>query len=422
MSKVGLRTFKAAVLLGFPSLAFLYAVQFINSDREVIVPFQTFRAPSSLVQTSGAPSKEVSLRFQQPITVVNFWATWCPPCVEEFPAMIELQRQLEGKGVEIVFVSVDEKWGDVVDFQRRNNIAVAESRLFWDPRKTAAMEWGSGKFPESYVVRADGWVVEKIIGAQQWTRPRIIEYFTELATRFRSFSKLALIDKVSQLLMPEVQAASPSKAPDLIHEEDRKNLEKLRANIDVASKNLRNVEAALKEEKRNLEEQSVLKERRLKEEMEARKEVDKLKIKRNDVQVILTKNTDSQNAEKRERKDAEARIAKNQQRIKELQKELEEEKSRLQESNKDLNTRVQQVETYEEARKSSQEELDALDKRVKYADEALREKRNATSEAESSLRARERKSRDLEDQVLRAKRVLDDQKTKLTEFEKVLQK
>lgn len=420
MNKVALRSFKLFVLLGFPLLAFAYAFQFINEDRQVIVPFKTFVAPAAEVLANGEMQKSAPLKFTQPITVVNFWATWCKPCLEEFPAMIELQRQLQPKGVDVVFVSVDDNWQDVVQFQQKNNVHVLPQHMFWDPRKTAALAWGSTKFPETYVVRADAWVLEKIIGAQQWTRPRVLEYFTDLSAKFRPLA-LSAWQRMSQWLVPVAVAAS-TKSPDLIHEEDRRSLDKLRGNIDTASKNLRNVEAALKEERRNLEEQGVLRERRLKEENEARKEVEKLKIKRNEAQVILNKNTDSQNAEKRERRNAEGRIVKIQNKIKDLQKELEDEKSNLQEANKDLNTRIQQIETYDEARKSSQEELEALDKRVKYAEEAMNDKARSTSEAESAVRMRERNTRDFESQVLRAKRVLEDQKNKLTEFEKVLQK
>lgn len=98
--------------------------------------------------------------------------------------MIELQRLLEEKGVEILFVSVDEDWAKVQPFLAQNRIDLAPGRLFWDPGAKASKAWGSEKFPETYVVRRDGWVVEKIIGAQQWTRPVVVTYFEELGKKF----------------------------------------------------------------------------------------------------------------------------------------------------------------------------------------------------------------------------------------------
>jgi thiol-disulfide isomerase/thioredoxin len=140
--------------------------------------------------------ESLELPLEAPITLVNFWATWCPPCVEEFPAMLELQRRLEGK-VDIVFVSIDEKWENVDAFFRKHGLEVAEGRLFWDPKRALAGAWGSEKFPESYVVRRDGWVVERIVGLQQWTRPAVISYFEDLAERFQGL-KGEVVDSVEE--------------------------------------------------------------------------------------------------------------------------------------------------------------------------------------------------------------------------------
>lgn len=186
---VSLRVFKLLVIVGFPFFGFLYAYQFTNQPREVVVPFHPFRAPPEPVKAAGddlakEPGVLGTIPFKAPVTVVNFWATWCPPCQEEFPAMMEMQRQLDGKGVELIFVSIDQDWAAVPRFLTQNHIDLAPGRLFWDPQKLASAKWGSEKFPETYVVRRDGWVVEKIIGAQQWTRPAVIRYFEELAVKF----------------------------------------------------------------------------------------------------------------------------------------------------------------------------------------------------------------------------------------------
>ncbi len=180
---MALRLFKLFVLVGIPLLGALYAYQFTDQSRELVVPFQTFRMPAEPAQMPGGGGA-LEIPRKGPITVVNFWATWCPPCVEEFPAMMELQRQLEADGVELVFVSVDEKWEDVTKFLQQYQINVQPGRMLWDPTKELAQKWGSTKFPETYVLRRDGWVLEKIIGLQQWTRPAVIEYFKGLALKY----------------------------------------------------------------------------------------------------------------------------------------------------------------------------------------------------------------------------------------------
>jgi cytochrome c biogenesis protein CcmG/thiol:disulfide interchange protein DsbE len=183
---IALKIFKAFVIFGFPLFGILYFYQFTGQDRDVAVPFQVFRVPEKKVLTGEG--KEAELLFAKPVTIVSFWATWCPPCVEEFPAMVELQRQLEDKGVEILFVSVDDSWAAVQSFMMNNRIEVKPGRLFWDRDKKIAATWGSTKFPETYVVRRDGWVVEKVIGAQQWTLPRVLSYFEDLGRRFEKIS------------------------------------------------------------------------------------------------------------------------------------------------------------------------------------------------------------------------------------------
>ena len=179
---------KLVVLLMVPALGAVYAYQFTGQAREIIEPFKPFRALLGPVMVAGEKLSEKpepsALKLKGPITLVNFWATWCPPCVEEFPAMLELQRRLEPLGFEILFVSVDENWTDVEAFFKKHGLQVDPKRLYWDPERTLATSWGAEKFPESFVLRRDGWGVEKIIGLQQWTRPAVIEYFEELSVKF----------------------------------------------------------------------------------------------------------------------------------------------------------------------------------------------------------------------------------------------
>ncbi len=180
-----LRFFKLSVMLLVPVLGALYIYQFQDQAREVIRPFEPFRSQPTELSLPAQRDSRVQLTYTTPLTIINYWATWCPPCVEEFPSMLEMQRVLADQGVKLVFISVDEKWEDVVTFMEKYRIQVPDGQLYWDPDKKAAELWGSTKFPETYVVRGDGWVVEKIIGLQQWTRPAVMEYFRELATRFK---------------------------------------------------------------------------------------------------------------------------------------------------------------------------------------------------------------------------------------------
>lgn len=193
-----MRWSKLIVLLAVPLLAVLYAYQFTGQLREDIVPFKPFKIdfaevldPYS-VPLGERPSKAIVLPYKAPVTLVNIWATWCPPCVEEFPAMLELQRRLEQAGLEILFVSIDQNWVDVENFFKKHGLELQKGRLFWDPERKLATHWGTDKFPESYVLRPDGWAVERIVGLQQWTRPAVVEYFENLAKKFAPLTRAQL--------------------------------------------------------------------------------------------------------------------------------------------------------------------------------------------------------------------------------------
>ena len=117
--------------------------------------------------------------FPGQVVVVNFWATWCDPCVEEIPSLERLRRQLKGSPVTILTVSVGE--GD----QTEVNTLLEKSRAHFitalDPGGKEALKWGTAKLPETYILRPDGTVQEKVIGAQLWDRGDRIHQLKELA-------------------------------------------------------------------------------------------------------------------------------------------------------------------------------------------------------------------------------------------------
>jgi peroxiredoxin len=119
----------------------------------------------------GKPAQLSDLRGK--VVVLNFWATWCPPCVDEAPALNALQQRIEPLGGVVLGVSVDDDQSAYDDFLRTYNIAFPTYR---DPTKKIAVDYGSTMYPETYVIGRNGRFDRKIIGPQDWSSPAMTAY------------------------------------------------------------------------------------------------------------------------------------------------------------------------------------------------------------------------------------------------------
>jgi cytochrome c biogenesis protein CcmG/thiol:disulfide interchange protein DsbE len=116
-------------------------------------------------------------QFHGQVVVLNFWATWCAPCVEEIPSLVEMQRRMKGKGVTVLAVSVDVDEGAYKQFVKDHNVNLLTVR---DPSGKTNGLYGTFKFPETYIVDRNGVMRRKFIGAVDWTEPEITEFLGKL--------------------------------------------------------------------------------------------------------------------------------------------------------------------------------------------------------------------------------------------------
>ena len=115
-------------------------------------------------------------QFQGKPVVLNFWATWCPPCIQEMPSLVQLQKQL-GDKVTIIAVSEDDDDNAYKQFVRDHNVDLLTVR---DTGQKTNGLYGTFKFPETFVIDRDGKIVRKFIGAQEWTSPEIVDYLKKM--------------------------------------------------------------------------------------------------------------------------------------------------------------------------------------------------------------------------------------------------
>jgi len=111
------------------------------------------------------------------VMIVNFWATWCPPCRKEVPSMVKLYHQLRDKGLEIVAISVDKRRDDVVRFVREHGM---DFTVLHDKDTQGAASYGVFRYPESFIVNREGVVVQHLKGAVEWTDPSFVHYLEQL--------------------------------------------------------------------------------------------------------------------------------------------------------------------------------------------------------------------------------------------------
>ncbi len=108
--------------------------------------------------------------------VLNFWASWCPPCVHEMPSLTQLQRQM-GRNITVLAVSVDEDEDAYHKFLRNHGVDLLTVR---DPEKRSPNLYGTVMFPETYIIDASGRVRRKIVGEENFTGPDFVNYLNHL--------------------------------------------------------------------------------------------------------------------------------------------------------------------------------------------------------------------------------------------------
>ena len=116
-------------------------------------------------------------QFRGQVVVLNFWATWCPPCVEETPSLVRMQEQMKGKGVTVVAVSIDEDAGAYHRFLKDNGVNFLTVR---DPYQKISALYGTFGWPETYIIDREGRLRRKLVGPVDWSSPEVVQFLNAL--------------------------------------------------------------------------------------------------------------------------------------------------------------------------------------------------------------------------------------------------
>jgi len=132
-------------------------------------------APDFTVQDSD--HKVTLSQFRGQVVVLNFWATWCPPCIEETPSLVKMQSRMKDKGVVVLAVSIDVDEAAYHKFLKDYGVNMVTVRD--EDQKTPSL-YGTHGWPESYVIDRNGIIRRKFIGAVEWNSPEVTEFLSKL--------------------------------------------------------------------------------------------------------------------------------------------------------------------------------------------------------------------------------------------------
>lgn len=125
--------------------------------------------PVELLTPEGAPFSLKQLRGK--VVLVNFWATWCEPCITEMPVLQRLRNELAASGFEVLAVNYQEGPARIGGFVEKMKLTLPVVR---DTDGSVARSWGARVFPASYLVDRDGNIRHSVIGAADWTSPSLV--------------------------------------------------------------------------------------------------------------------------------------------------------------------------------------------------------------------------------------------------------
>lgn len=132
------------------------------------------KAPDFTVSDS---QHTVSLHdYKGKVVVLNFWATWCAPCLDELPSLIQMQRDL-GSRVTVLAVATDQDPDMYARFMRDHQVDFISVN---DSAQHSNAKYGTWVWPETYIIDTKGIVRRKFIGPVEWTSPAIVSYLEAL--------------------------------------------------------------------------------------------------------------------------------------------------------------------------------------------------------------------------------------------------
>jgi len=114
------------------------------------------------------------------VTMLNFWATWCPPCKREMPSIERLSALMKGTAFRIVAVSTGEKRNTIEDFIKQNKYTFP---IYLDENGSLGASFASQGIPTTYLLDKNGRIIAGIVGSRDYDDPALVSLLKRLAAQ-----------------------------------------------------------------------------------------------------------------------------------------------------------------------------------------------------------------------------------------------
>lgn len=128
------------------------------------------QAPDFTIKDESGRDVKLS-DYRGKLVFLNFWATWCVPCVTEMPEMEMMNQAFKDRKFQILAISVDTDWEPVKKFYKEHSLTFPS---FLDPGKRVPSLYGVRGWPETFIIAPNGSVLKYIVGPQKWADPRVL--------------------------------------------------------------------------------------------------------------------------------------------------------------------------------------------------------------------------------------------------------
>jgi thiol-disulfide isomerase/thioredoxin len=149
-----------------------------ENQQKIVVAAEKSPAPEIAVQSLADGSTAKLADFKGKVVMLNFWATWCPPCREEIPSMMKLNAAMAGKPFKMIAVSIDEGGKPAIEsFFKESGLSLP---TYTDANGAASKTYGITGVPETFIIDKQGILVKKVVGGAAWNSPEVMAFLEGL--------------------------------------------------------------------------------------------------------------------------------------------------------------------------------------------------------------------------------------------------